>query len=675
MPRPVEGTSAYNPGLDGLRAIAVLGVIAYHLDLGFASGGLLGVAVFFVLSGYLITDLLVVALRSKGAGSLRGFWGRRARRLLPALFCMLVVTVAWATLFDRSQLGTLRSDILPAVFYYSNWWYIFHHVSYFAQYGPPSPYGHLWSLAIEEQFYLLWPIVLLVALRFVRSRRALALGALVLAAASAIEMGILYVPYVDPSRIYDGTDTRAFELLIGAALAFVLPRAAHFGPLTRQARTVVESAGAIALLGIFALYWQTSQYDAFVYRGGMALLSLLTAVVIAVCVHPGARFSRVLGVLPLRWIGERSYAMYLWSLPVVVLTTPQGAHRNALRDVLQVAAIVVFSALSWRYVEQPIRHGALGRLIGALREGRRPAAVRGRARWACTCGVVGALVVCTLGLSGAVSGRPGSPEVVANVIPPHHHVPPAADGPGPSPSAGAHEPFGRGPMGHVAPLWPGAGTLGGPGGVPKVPAGEGVTVIGDSIMVDAAPYIAKMLPGAVIDAQIGQQLYQVLTRVAELRREGDIGDRLILELGTNGYFTTQQLETLLDELGPMKRTVLVNTRETRPWEQAVNETIETVARHHPNTTVVDWYAISAHVPQDFYPDGVHLDPAGAQYYASLLVHALELPTPAATGARAASAPAVTTPGPKPPHEAAEASSAEPSRTSSLDGRGAVRDAR
>lgn len=635
MPRPVEGSSTYNPGLDGLRAIAVLGVIAYHLDLGFASGGLLGVAVFFVLSGYLITDLLVVALRSKGAGSLRGFWVRRARRLLPALFAMLLITGAWATLFDRAQLGTLRSDMLPAVFYYSNWWYIFHHVSYFAQYGPPSPYGHLWSLAIEEQFYLLWPLLLLFALRFLHRRRVLAVGALVLAAASAIEMGLLYVPFVDPTRIYDGTDSRAFELLIGAALAFALPRAAKFGPLTRRARAVVESAGVLALLGIFALYWQTSQYDAFVYQGGMVVLSLLTAVVIAVCVHPGARFSRALGVEPLRWIGERSYAMYLWSLPVVVLTTPQGAHRNVLRDILQVAAIVVFSALSWRYIEQPIRHGALGRLLQARRErrvehqrerqdgeGQRTGTARGRARWIVTCGIAGSLVLFVLGLSGAVSSGPASPEVAVNVLPPRHHVQPHTTAPPP-----IRPQHGRTPTGRMAPPWAGAGTATVPGGPPKEPAGEGVTVIGDSIMVDAAPYIAKMLPGAVIDAQIGQQLYQVLTRVAELKRDGDIGDQLILELGTNGYFTTEQLDDLLHALGPMQRTVLVNTRETRPWEQAVNATIAHVAEHRAHTTMVNWYAISAHVPQDFYPDGVHLNPTGAQFYASLLVRALELPGP------------------------------------------------
>ena len=232
MPEPVEGTSPYLPGLDGLRAVAVLAVIAFHLNFSWARGGLLGVGVFFVISGYLITDLLASEYHRRGGIGLRMFSIRRARRLLPALVVMLFVVLGWVTLFDRAQLPAMRSDVLPALFYYSNWWFIFQHVSYFAKFGPPTPVGHLWSLAIEEQFYLIWPFVMLAMLRWVRSRQAMI--ALVLAAAfgSAVEMGLLFSPYTDPTRIYDGTDSRAFALLIGAALALALPRARAFNPIT-----------------------------------------------------------------------------------------------------------------------------------------------------------------------------------------------------------------------------------------------------------------------------------------------------------------------------------------------------------------------------------------------------------------------------------------------------------
>src|SRR6266513_2271442 len=216
MPKPVRSGQRYMPGLDGLRAIAVLVVIAYHLGLGWAPGGLLGVGVFFTLSGYLITDLLLGQWVT-GRIRLREFWLRRARRLLPALFLMLAVVAAWVTLADPAQVPNLRGSVLSAAFYVNNWWLISQHISYFARFGPPSPLGHLWSLAIEEQFYLLWPWLLWLGLRYVRERRSAVTGhvrlaGVTLAAAgiSALAMALLYQPGVDPTRVYDGTDTRAF---------------------------------------------------------------------------------------------------------------------------------------------------------------------------------------------------------------------------------------------------------------------------------------------------------------------------------------------------------------------------------------------------------------------------------------------------------------------------------
>src|ERR687884_1373272 len=211
------------PGLDGLRAIAVLAVIAYHLELGWAPGGLLGVGVFFTLSGYLITDLLLGQRDALGHLRLGDFWLRRARRLLPALFLMLAVVVAWVTLLDRSQLPALRGDVAAAAVYMSNWWNIFRHASYFSRFGPPPPLDHLWSLAIEEQFYLIWPWLLWLGLRYARGRYRMAGLTLAAAALSATVMALLYQPGVDPTRVYEGTDTRAFGLLVGAALAMVWP--------------------------------------------------------------------------------------------------------------------------------------------------------------------------------------------------------------------------------------------------------------------------------------------------------------------------------------------------------------------------------------------------------------------------------------------------------------------
>ncbi|HEX3490041.1 MAG TPA: acyltransferase, partial [Streptosporangiaceae bacterium] len=287
MPEPVRSGQRYLPGLDGLRAIAVLAVVAYHIGLSWAPGGLLGVGVFFTLSGYIITDLLLGQQARTGSLQLVDFWFRRARRLLPALFVMLIVVVSWVALLDRSQLAALRGMVASAALYVSNWWLIAQHQSYFSRFGPPSSLGHLWSLAVEEQFYLVWPWLVLLGLRLYRGRRrvsesywGLAAGALILAAASAVEMALLYHPGYDPTRIYDGTDTRAFALLIGAALAFVWPSRKLRASMSKASTRALDGVGVVGLLVIAALIWRTTQYSAFLYQGGLVLLSVATALVV-----------------------------------------------------------------------------------------------------------------------------------------------------------------------------------------------------------------------------------------------------------------------------------------------------------------------------------------------------------------------------------------------------------
>ena len=371
MPRPVGGGGQrYMPGLDGLRAVAVLAVIAFHLDLPWAGGGLLGVGIFFTLSGYLITDLLLAQWEDGGRLRLAEFWLHRARRLLPALVVMLTVVVAWVTLLHRSQLAALRGAAVASLGFVSNWWLIAQRVSYFDRFGPPSPLGHLWSLAVEEQFYLVWPWLLLLGLMLfpTRDRRAglyprLAGVTVLLALASAVGMAWLYRPGFDTTRVYDGTDTRAFGLLAGAALAMVWPSRHLTARVQPSARWLLDGVGAAGLLVVVLLIGHTTEYSPFLYRGGMVLLAVATAVVVAVVAHPASRLGAALGCRPIRWLGVRSYGIYLWHLPVIVLTSPAAdTGTNPLRAAGQVTASVGLAALSWRYVEEPVRHGALTRL-------------------------------------------------------------------------------------------------------------------------------------------------------------------------------------------------------------------------------------------------------------------------------------------------------------------------
>jgi peptidoglycan/LPS O-acetylase OafA/YrhL len=384
MPEPVGRGQRYMPGLDGLRAIAVLGVVLYHLKFGWAEGGLLGVGVFFTLSGYLITDILLNQVNHGGV-RLKSFWLARARRLLPALFLMLIVVMAWVTTIGPHQPGDFRMAELSAVGYFNNWWLILHNVSYFARFAPPSPLNHLWSLSVEEQFYIFWPFLLMAALHLVPEakrkagpRPRLAAVALLAALCSGILMAILYHPSLDPSRVYYGTDTRALELLVGAALAMVWPSRRLTGRVTPQARRTIDAAGLAGLIVIGLMFWRSNEFSPFLYRGGFALLALGTALSVAAFAHPASRLGPIVGCKPMQWIGERSYGIYLWTLPIIVLTSPQGVHGpNLLRAILQVAAIMAVAELSWRFVENPIRHGALGRLwkrwkAGELRRARVP---------------------------------------------------------------------------------------------------------------------------------------------------------------------------------------------------------------------------------------------------------------------------------------------------------------
>jgi peptidoglycan/LPS O-acetylase OafA/YrhL len=374
MPEPITRGERYMPGLDGLRAIAVLAVIFFHLDFGWAPGGLLGVGIFFTLSGYLITDILLGQYARRGAIRLGRFWLGRARRLLPALFLMLLVVLAWVTIFGPAQPDQFRKAVVSSIFYVNNWQQIAANVSYFARFAPEQPLNHLWSLSVEEQFYIFWPFILLIGLKFIKDRQGnglrprLALATLVLAIASSIEMAVLYHPSLDPSRVYYGTDTRAAGLLFGAALAMVWPSRRLNKRITPQARQVLDGMGCVGLLIIAFMIWRTGEFSQFLYRGGFVILSLATVMVLMPLAHPACRLGNIVGCKPLRWVGVRSYGIYLWQTPVIVLTSPQGHHgQNLLRDILQVGAIFIIASLSWKFVEEPIRHGAIGRLLARRR--------------------------------------------------------------------------------------------------------------------------------------------------------------------------------------------------------------------------------------------------------------------------------------------------------------------
>ena len=383
----------YQPSLDGIRAIAVVAVLLYHADVRWLPGGFLGVDVFFVVSGYLITSLLVEERRGSMTTDLKRFWLRRAKRLLPALFAMLAVTCAYAAVAVPDALYRLRTDVLAAATYSTNWWLIASKQSYFEALGRPPLLRHLWSLAVEEQWYLLWPLVFVLAMGLVRGRTERLVVPIVLAAlASTVWMAIVFDPSGDASRAYFGTDTRASGLLIGAAAAMVWtpwrwPWAA------RRRLAGLDAIGWLALLSLVAVMLQWGQTTSVLYRGGFLLVSVLSIVVVAVSVHPGATtFRAALSLAPLRWLGSRSYGLYLWHWPVFMVTRQQdypdmdGRTRFALRLGLTFA----LTELSFRLVERPVRDGSAMQWITDWRADR---ARRSRARGWAAVGATAAVAV------------------------------------------------------------------------------------------------------------------------------------------------------------------------------------------------------------------------------------------------------------------------------------------
>jgi len=607
---------SYLPGLDGLRAFAVIAVLLYHAELHWIRGGFLGVEVFFVISGYLITSLLLTEWREQGRINLLGFWMRRARRLLPALYLLLVVTLAFAVVFLPDEVARLRDDALAAFGYVTNWYLILAEHSYFETVGRPSLLQHLWSLAVEEQFYLLWPLLLTVALwgaasmRRWRRRRLALFIALAGAAGSAVLMAALYQPAIDPSRVYYGTDTRAAGLLFGAALAFVWAPGQPRRWAGRTRPLLLDIAGLVALGALVWFYLRLDQYQPFLFRGGFTLVALATVVVILVAVHPHTYLgAHLLGWRPLRWIGLRSYSIYLWHWPVFMLTRPEldvpidGLPLLALR----LAATLVLADLSYRFVETPIRTGALGRAWRALREARGARRRRLGAYWS-GAAVTGVTFCVVLGLAVA-HAQPPAPPSYLEVESLHTEAPTTTTTDTEDPSIT--------PESEMPPA-----TTDAPADTSKDP----ITVVGDSVMRGAAAELDRALDHPAFGTDVGLQPVGVIEILKKRRAAGRLGEVVVIHAGNNVPFTAEQFDEMMGELTDVPKVLIVNLKVPRPWEQSNNEMLaEGVQRYSDKAVLVDWHAASAGRPELFVEDGIHLQPEGQRIYADLIAAHLETP--------------------------------------------------
>lgn len=575
--------------------------------------GLLGVTIFFVLSGYLITGILIKEWNRTGKIDLPHFWMNRIRRLVPAIVFLVLVVAVLTALLAPALLVRLRDDVLAALFFFSNWWFIFQDLSYFEAMGAPSPLNHFWSLAIEEQFYLVLPPVLLLLFRNKVSRRTIQRGLVALIAVSALLMGVLYDPAGDPSRVYYGTDTRAFSLLIGALFAFLFPqgRVLGRGPrgLSRRQRRLVDGAGVAAFAGLVALMLFVSGYSPFLYYGGLLLASLLTAVLIVSLVHPVSPMARLLSLRPLVWLGQRSYGIYLWHYPLLLLMNPRNFTGEVpwLAFLIQGAVIVAVAAFSYRFVEDPIRHGAIGRFINEwrAREAPRRALVGKRlAPMASALVLAGAAVIVCIA-APPVTALPKEETPAAAALPDTGSAPPIDSvlwkDPSLDPDADPHT---RARFTNFLLI------------------GDSVTASMDAIERDGYGTFARHFPRAVLNSAISRQLTAAREFYVKEIEAGWDGNIVVFELGSNAAATEEQVREMVNLVPSSKTVLLVNVRTPYPWQDANNDLFEKVAAERKNVTLVDWHRYSKGHDDWFDGDGTHLTPSGCDKYLQMIEKAL-----------------------------------------------------
>lgn len=606
------GEMGYLPGLDGLRAIAIIGVLLYHAGIDWVPGGFLGVDVFFVLSGFLITSLILEEYERAGRIDFKRFYIRRARRLLPAVFVLLIAVGLAVLLFYRDALSAFREDALATLFYLNNWWYILVDQSYFESIGRPPLLKHLWSLAVEEQFYLIWPAVALLLVR--RGGRPLVRRvAVFLAIASTAWMAYLairggYPIDADPSRAYFGTDSHMMGLVIGAALATVWRPGRLSANIPRGARLLVTGIGVAMIAVIAYFYLFVGEFTPWLYRGGFLALAVFTAVLIAAATHPASPLGPILGVGLLRYLGRRSYGIYLWHWPIFMVTRPgiDVPWSDSLTFIVRIAITLVIAEISYRLVEMPIRQGVLGDAwrqarAGAWRSLRTIAVLGATALTA----ILAVIVTIALVLSPG-DGRGAIPADVAEAM----GI--ADDGPL---AVSIEEQIPTEPASVVIveeqeqqePT------------IAEIRASNGpVSVLGDSVVLGARAAITDTIPQARVDAEVSRMPGAFTGRVKRLDRRDKLANIVVLHPATNGVLTEEILRNTLEPLSDYERVVVVNASVPRSWERPNNAIIRKVVPDYPNVVLADWNSLAAGNREFFVSDGVHLTRQGAVAFAELI---------------------------------------------------------
>jgi peptidoglycan/LPS O-acetylase OafA/YrhL len=571
----------YIPAIDGLRAVAVIAVVLYHLGIEWIPGGFLGVDLFFVISGYVITRLLLDSIQQRGGLDLREFYLARVRRLLPPLLFMLIVTSIIVGLWAPDTTKKFLTDAPFSIFGGMNWWLVFNQQDYFESSGRPPLLQHTWSLAVEAQFYLIWPLILLFVLRFF-GKKLIPAAALVIAMTSGITLMLVSFQLdasntSQVSHIYFGTDTHSIGLFLGAALAVSwIPQNFRL-EVTRRAQDFIDGIGVFGFVGILGTFLLIDESKPTLYRIAFPLAGIFGTAILISIVHPASRFAPLLKNRVLLWIGERSYAIYLWHWVIFQITRPQvdlDGDDWAL-FILRILVVLALADISLRLVELPIRSGAIAYWFKGMKY--RTPYVRRRQKivvWFASIYIL--LLAATISLNALIEIEDKNKALAQSLKDANRPITAVVDS-----------------------------------------ADPGLWVTGDSVILGIRSVIEANHPIALINARVGRQAPELL-EVMKVDGEKVKNSTVVFNLGNNNALTRDQVTAIFENIKSVPEAIVVNTAVPRPWKDANNALISEVAANYPNISIIPWDQISQGHPEYFAPDGVHLVPAGVRAYVAAI---------------------------------------------------------
>ena len=609
--------SKYLPSIDSLRALAVLAVIIYHVDVNYLPGGFLGVDLFFVLSGYLISSLIIKEYKKTGSLNLYNFYIRRARRLLPAVYFMITVVLVVMVMFNGVLLKKSHLDAIFGYIYSSNWWYIFHKLDYFDSFGSQSPFKHLWSLAIEEQFYMIFPLLFLLINRkkkdkdgFYKLNRNFLYVILGVILVSLIAHIILF-DINNISRIYFGTDTRAFSLLVGAVGAILYPMDKLNTKITPQENLVYSVVSLISIAALITIMIYTSEYNTWLYRGGFLLVAILGIIIIISSGKQHTVMVKLLSFKPVVFIGKISYSLYLWHFPVLVLTTPVSeiGKPNIFFVVLRVILTFILAIISYALVETPIRKLGFKNYVSIIYKKIVKKSKKTKKIVASIATVVSILFV--MGIFG--KSVPYISTAFVKEMDSNKESQYVNKGENNQDNKQNQENKDNKENKDKK-----------DDKQNEEKKYSSVIVMGDSLTVDIGEKFQELYPGAVIDGKIGRQLYVAIEEAKDYAQYNNENSAIIFQLGTNGPFTESQIEDLV-KVFDKADIYFVNIKVPRAWEKTVNTALKEAKEKHSNVTIIDWYTVASSGKDLFEPDRVHLNQTGIKEMITLIEKNLKRP--------------------------------------------------